>query len=117
MAATCLRCAASDKQHLHLRGPAFFADADVGGYDVLDPWRFRQKGGSGLLPTTENKKIRVNSPSVCECLVLFLRPEKPSHSGVQQKKRLHNSFHLVQGINQANNKRQTGWRHLPSSCC
>jgi len=45
MAATCPRCAASDKQHLHLRGPAFFADADVGGYDVLDPWRFRQKGG------------------------------------------------------------------------
>jgi len=76
-----------------------------------------ESGGSGLLPTTENKKIRVNSPSVCECLVLFLRPEKPSHSGVQQKKRLHNSFHLVQGINQANNKRQTGWRHLPSSCC
>lgn len=74
MAATCPRCAASDKEHLHLRGPALLEMQMWDTSRVLD-LQIPQKGGKRererLLPTTKNKKIRGNSPRVCVCLVLF----------------------------------------------
>ncbi|EDX12946.1 GD20419 [Drosophila simulans] len=66
MAATCPRCAASDKEHLHLRGPALLEMQMWDTSRVLDlqiPQKGENGNGNGFCPRPKNKKIRGNSPS------------------------------------------------------